>query len=97
MKRILAIYKNGIPGLMNHETQMQKTGFDFQLTYNPTGLTVVKPYPAFPLAESYPIEDIDFEKDGSYASYNWELFFHLPFEIATRLSQDQRFEEAMDW
>jgi hypothetical protein len=92
-----AIYRDGIPGLMKHETQMQKTTFDFQQKYNPTALTVVKPYPLFPLADSYPIEDINFDKDGSYASYNWELFFHLPFEIAIRLSQDQRFEEAMDW
>ena len=44
-----------------------------------------------------PREDIDFDRDGAYSGYNWELFFHLPFEIAMRLNQDQRFEEARDW
>lgn len=84
-----AVYKDGIPGLMKHEVQMQKTGFDFgsNNAYEPTP-RVIAPYP---------IEDIDFEPDGSYASYNWELFFHLPFLVAVKLSQEQRFEEAMDW
>ncbi|HYU75255.1 MAG TPA: hypothetical protein VEL31_21510, partial [Ktedonobacteraceae bacterium] len=29
--------------------------------------------------------------------YNWELFFHIPMLIATRLSKNQRFEEAQHW
>ncbi|MBP1693472.1 MAG: hypothetical protein H6Q37_1355, partial [Chloroflexi bacterium] len=83
------LYKNGIPGLMQPEVQLQDTGFDFSTAqnYNPT-LAVIKPYPR---------EDIDFARDGGYAGYNWELFFHLPFETAVKLSQDQQFEAAMDW
>ena len=34
---------------------------------------------------------------GAYAPYNWELFFHVPFFIANRLSANQRFEEALGW
>ncbi len=42
-------------------------------------------------------EDIDFQHGGVYATYNWELFYHIPLFIATRLSQDQRFDEAQRW
>ncbi len=44
-----------------------------------------------------PIEDIDFDTDGAYSIYNWELFCHAPIQIALRLSQNQRFEEAEQW
>lgn len=84
-----AVYRDGIAGLMKHEVQMQNTGFEFGSVnaYAPTPRVIVP----------YPVEDIDFEQDGSYAGYNWELFFHLPFLVASKLSQDQRFEEAMNW
>jgi Tc toxin complex TcA C-terminal TcB-binding domain/ABC toxin N-terminal region/Neuraminidase-like domain/Salmonella virulence plasmid 28.1kDa A protein/Putative peptidoglycan binding domain len=59
----------------------------FEKTYEPT-TNVLEPYP---------IQDIDFEFGGSYAEYNWEIFFHAPFLIASRLSQNQRFEEARKW
>ncbi|WP_373507236.1 hypothetical protein [Thiocapsa sp.] len=49
------------------------------------------------LAEPYPIESIDFDLQSSYGLYNWELFFHIPLLVATRLSQTQRFEEAQRW
>ncbi len=44
-----------------------------------------------------PIEEIDFDQQGSYAGYNWEVFFHIPFLIAVQLSKNQRFEEAQKW
>src|SRR5712691_7579837 len=34
---------------------------------------------------------------GTYALYNWELFFHAPLLLATRLSQTQQFAEAQTW
>ena len=46
---------------------------------------------------SHPQEDIDFSNSGAYSLYNWELFFHAPLLIADRLSQNQRFEEALKW
>lgn len=49
------------------------------------------------VAPSYPVDTIDFSDDGAYALYNWELFFHVPLLIATRLSREQRFEEARQW
>ncbi|MGZ5029144.1 MAG: Tc toxin subunit A-related protein [Methylobacter sp.] len=55
--------------------------------YNPTNL-VNKPYP---------VEQVDFSYSGIYSIYNWELFFHIPLLIATRLSQNQKFDEARKW
>ncbi len=83
------LYKDGIPALMKRQTQLYKTNFTFGpgATYNPTSAVI----------PAYPIEDLDFSPDGSYSSYNWELFFHLPFEIAVQLSKDQQFELAMEW
>jgi hypothetical protein len=79
--------REGIPALMQRDVQLATTPFDFATVYQPSGL-VVSPYPR---------EDVDFERDGAYALYNWELFFHMPFEIAMRLNRDQRFEEARNW
>ncbi|HMH46001.1 MAG TPA: neuraminidase-like domain-containing protein, partial [Pyrinomonadaceae bacterium] len=81
------LYRDGIPALMKRETQMQVTPFKFDNYYQPTPL----------VPTLHPIEDIDFSSDGSYSGYNWELFFHVPFLLATRLSQDQKFEEALTW
>jgi hypothetical protein len=42
-------------------------------------------------------EDVDFDRRGAYSIYNWELFFHIPWLVATRLQANQRFEEARAW
>lgn len=81
------VYKGGIEAIMDYEVQSKTTGFSFDSTYQPTPV----------VANPKPVEDIDFSKEGSYSSYNWELFFHLPLFIATQLSQNQRFEEANQW
>jgi hypothetical protein len=88
--------KDGIDGLLGwsepRPLQLEKRDQFFQSDYDPVDDAgdgaVVKPYP---------IEDIDFSPGGAYAIYNWELFFHIPLLIATRLSQNQRFEEAQRW
>ncbi len=81
------LYKEGIPGLMKRETQMMAAPFDFVGHYQPTAA----------VPEPRPVENLDFDSGGSYSAYNWELFFHAPFLMATRLTQNQRFEEAMTW
>lgn len=45
----------------------------------------------------YPDKKISFATSDAYAIYNWELFFHLPMLVATRLAAEQRFQEALDW
>jgi len=81
------MYSDGIGKLMDRATQLQQTSFDFNANYSPTAI----------LHKPYPIEDIDFTQSGSYSSYNWELFFHMPLAIAVQLSADQQFQTAMDW
>jgi 5-hydroxyisourate hydrolase-like protein (transthyretin family) len=94
------LYKDGIPALMKRDTQMQTTNFDFHTHYNPNPQLVPKTFiknPDGTKTLSYPIEDIDFNSDGSYSTYNWDLFFRLPLHIAGSLTKNQRFEEALIW
>jgi hypothetical protein len=51
------------------------------------------PYVSIP----YPPENVDFSYGGAYSLYNWELFFHIPLLIATRLAANQQFEDAQRW
>lgn len=76
----------GIEGLMARKTQLSKTSFDFNKEYGDNSSVTNKP-----------VETIDFDLEGPYAQYNWELFFHIPYLIAKKLSQNQRFEEALQW
>ena len=46
---------------------------------------------------SMPIEDVDFRYEGAYSLYNWELFFHAPFLIATQFFQNRQHREAQLW
>jgi hypothetical protein len=47
--------------------------------------------------DPYPRHDLDFSYGGAYSLYNWEIFFHAPMVLATRLSKNQRFADAMKW
>ena len=85
------LYRSGIPALLSRDTQQldnDATGAGnlFDKLYEPTA-QVAKPYPR---------EHVDFGL-GAYASYNWELFFHIPMLIATALTKNQRFEDALPW
>ncbi len=94
------MYKGGIPALMNRDTQLQKTSFDFNYYYKPNVQIVPQTFiknPDGTKTLSYPIEDIDFNSDGSYSAYNWDLFFRVPLHIASSLTKNQRFEEALTW
>jgi hypothetical protein len=95
------LYRDGVPALMKRETQLQQNkSFDFKKYYDPNPAIVPATYvveQAGVRSLSYPVEDLDFSSDGSYSGYNWELFFHVPFLVATRLTTNQRFEEALSW
>lgn len=77
----------GLEALLTRETQFADKGLDFKATYDPQPVVDKK----------YPKEDVDFDADGSYSIYNWEIFFHAPLMIATQLSKNQRFDDAMRW
>lgn len=87
---IAILNKNGVDGLLKRSVQELPDTIDFSVKYSP------EPEPYFTRLP-YPVSTVDFQYDGSYSSYNWELFFHTPMLIATRLSTDQRFEEARTW
>lgn len=42
-------------------------------------------------------ENFDFSDEGAYSLYNWELFFHIPLLVATRLIENGHFKEAQRW
>lgn len=42
-------------------------------------------------------ENVCFDPYGANSLYNWELFLHAPLYIATRLSKNGKYEEAMKW
>ena len=79
--------RDGIDGLLQRPVQLLNSLDLFEDVYLPTDI-VDKPYP---------YEDVDFESDGSYSLYNWEIFFHAPLMVADRLSKNQRFAEAQKW
>ncbi len=53
--------------------------------------------PRAAIAKPWPERNVDFDYGGAYAQYNWELFFHVPLLVATRLQQAQRHAEAQRW
>ena len=82
-----ALYAGGIDKMMSRETQFLDKQFDFNATYAPQ--PVVDP--------QYPVEVVDFTPSGSYAQYNWELFYFGPLFVAGRLTANQHFAEAKRW
>lgn len=86
-KRILA--EKGLGFLYKTNVQNYGSASIFTETfYTPSEKYVGKPYPK---------EEVDFSYTGSYSNYNWELFYHIPLLIATRLTQNQKFGEARKW
>lgn len=80
----------GVAGLLNIDSQ------------RPSGLPKLISFaaaysPESPVRKPWPEHNVDFEFTGPYSLYNWEIFFHVPLFLATRLSQNQNFEEAMRW
>ena len=80
----------GAVGTLHRQTLVRDY---FLAHYSP----VVEPSEDACVGEPLPVDDFDFEFDGAYSTYNWELFFHAPFMIAKRLDANRRFEEAHRW
>ena len=59
--------------------------------------TLASRYELYGVSAPLPKDDLDFEIDGAYAQYNWELFFHAPFLIAARLHDAGRYADALEW
>jgi len=92
---IRELNRSGIEGLLKRNIQINPGSyspgdtFNFSAAYSPD---------AGSIADITIQNDIvDFSRYGAYSIYNWEIFFHAPLMIACKLSQNQRFQEAMDW
>jgi peptidoglycan hydrolase-like protein with peptidoglycan-binding domain len=87
--------RSGVDGVLTRRIQRFPASyfpgdtFTFSGTYAP-----IAPSAADATAET---DIVDFSLSGAYSVYNWESFFHVPLLVATKLSQNQRFEEAMKW
>jgi hypothetical protein len=90
-KRLL---KGAVRGLQEADTERVAPGGQYTLHaplaqhYNPVSAFVEDPFP---------VKDLDFETDGAYAVYNWELFYHVPLTVGIHLSRNGRYAEAQRW
>ncbi|MDR2914859.1 MAG: hypothetical protein LBV74_08530 [Tannerella sp.] len=92
---IKELNRAGIPGLLNRNIQMNPQEYIPQNTY--VFDEEYRPVNGAHATAGYETDIIDFNLSGSHSIYNWELFFHAPLYIACKLSQNQKFEEAMQW
>lgn len=91
---IRELKRSSMEGLLNRRIQL------FPQSYYPGNNFSFTSYsPSSPNAPDATAERdiVDFSQYGAYSIYNWETFFHAPLMIACKLSQNQRFEEAMRW
>jgi hypothetical protein len=88
---IKALHQAGMEGLLRLDSQRLSND------QKPRTVFLDRYLPTHRVNSDLPREDVDFRHHGAYSLYNWELFFHIPMRIATSLSQDQRFEEAVRW
>ena len=99
--------RSGMEGLMlvSRREWKERRGA-FKDTYVPADIVLKgAPIPDDPDPENhityefYPDElaEFQFEPQDGYASYNWEIFFHIPLLVAKKFSDDSQFEEALRW
>ncbi|MCP4398170.1 MAG: hypothetical protein GY801_12845 [bacterium] len=92
--------QGGMAGLMASDTTIDSDdGSTFDGIYHPNvdqGFVVPKPSDLDD-TRTYYQENVCFDVYGANSIYNWELFFHAPLYIATRLSKNGKFAEAMQW
>ena len=86
---IAKLNRDSLPGMLDATWQDGLRQDFFNALYNPTEDKL--------LQVQYSPKEIDVSEHGSYANYNWELFFHIPLMIAVHLSKTQHFAEAQRW
>lgn len=86
--------RSGVDGILNRAVQLSPHTFKPVEGFN---FTAYQPAPAAIVDAAAQKEEVDFSFSGACSIYNWELFFHTPLMIACRLSQNQKFEDAMNW
>ena len=108
-KFVTRLNQGGIPALMGSDTEdtdddeaiASDGGRTFEDAYGPNfSYGHVKRHQDFetpPDPRTAYKENVCFDVYGANSLYNWELFFHAPLYIATRLSKNGKFEEAIQW
>jgi hypothetical protein len=87
-----------IDGLMESDTEIASDkGSTFEKIYKPNFIQGKVRKPSDFAKRTYYKENVCFDVYGANSIYNWELFFHAPLYIATRLSKNGKYEEAMKW
>jgi len=94
--------KKGLEGMLNREIQVNPNSiydnklysFEYRLDNANPEISIA---PLYDNADGQIKKIVDFNFGGPFSTYNWELFFHAPLYIACKLSQNQKFEEAMQW
>jgi hypothetical protein len=106
-KFVTRLNQGGLQALMGSDTEnplaedaiKSDEGATFVDAYDPvfTHGLVQKPEDFAKIQKTYYKKNVCFDPLGANSLYNWELFFHAPLYIATRLSKNGKYEEAMKW
>jgi hypothetical protein len=95
---IQSMNTKGIDGLMRCDTTLPDDGGSlFEKTYLPHYTDGLVQKPADLAKYTYYKENVAFDEFSLYGLYNWELFYHTPLYIATRLSKNGKYQEALKW
>ena len=90
--------QGGMGSLLESDTEiLSDEGSVFETTYDPNFTSGFVQKPADFAERTYYKENVCFDVYGANSLYNWELFFHAPLYVATRLSKNGKYEEAMKW
>src|SRR5450830_458972 len=73
-------FRGGIPALLARSTQLYQGSFVFE-----DGLDGYAPAPV--ILPPYPREELEFDQASAYSDINWELTYHAPHLIATRMME----------
>ncbi|WP_219907901.1 neuraminidase-like domain-containing protein, partial [Enhygromyxa salina] len=90
-----ALASGGLPGLYAPPVNSQL--FRQRKSINPFGFADGMGLNLNAVRGELPIEEFDFSFDNPYATYNWEIFYHVPMLVAGKLATEQRWEEAQGW
>jgi len=100
---LAALAEGGLPALLAPQTQALADVVPLfgaggaVVGWTPTTFeTAYKPDPSV-VAQPYPVERVEFEREGAFAKYDWEVFFHAPLRIACALADEGRHDEALRW
>lgn len=91
------IYTQGSEGQLGILQNVFQQRLELDFYFNDYSSTVGNAIETAPFRLGFPTDRFIFEATHPHARYNWELFFHLPFLIASHLNRNMQFAEAQKW